>query len=174
MVATEEPTSQGLKTASSGSSVGREHTLEQRSRALRLSADGACLVLVFDLWFAGQGHLAPLATLWLASNLAIPWPRIREHVRQHSLATGVVVLLGLWLIADTLLNMPHGTEAVTLYRARNVFQGLMFVLTGLSNLVAVKAYPERKTTTASLCCGVAAVAAGIVWVLLTTHSGGVS
>jgi hypothetical protein len=178
MVATDEPAGQGLKNASGESSrVGSEsaeHALEQRSRALRLTADVACLALLFALWFSDQGHIAPLATLWLASNLAIPWPRIREHVRQHSMATAVVVLIGLWLIADTFLIGSSGEGGGTLYRTRNAFQGLMFVLTGLSNLVAVKAYPERKTTTASLCCGLAAVAAGISWVWLTMHPGGAS
>lgn len=164
MVDTDEPVGQGPRPA--------DVALEPQSRALRISADAACGGLLFYSWFAGQEQLAHLLTLWLVSNLAIPWPRIRERLRQHSMVTVVILLLGVGLIAATLLGGSFGGEAATLYQFRNVFQGLMFALTGLSNLVAVKAYPERKTTTASLCCGTAAVVAGLLWVWLTMRPGG--
>jgi hypothetical protein len=83
-----------------------------------------------------------------------------EHVRQHSVASGVLVLLGSWLLVDTLSrsSLPGGS----LYPLRNAFQGLLFALTGVSNLLAVRAYPEQKTTLTSLCCGAAAAASGFV------------
>lgn len=146
--------------------------LERRSRALRFVTDGACLGLLFYSWFVRPSPMGPLVTLWLASNLAIPWARIREHIRQHSSATVVILLLGLWLMADTLLGGSFGREGTTLYLLRNAFQGIMFGLAGLSNLVAVKAYPKRKTTALSLGCGAAAVAAGTLWVWLTMHPAG--
>lgn len=140
--------------------------LEPLSRALRISADTACLALLLYSWFADRAQLAHLITLWATSNVAIPWPRIRERLRQHSVATAVILLLGLGLIVATLSRVSPAAEAPGLYHFRNVFQGLMFALAGLSNLIALRAYPERKTTSYSLGCGTASVVSGIAWVWL--------
>jgi hypothetical protein len=145
------------------------------SRALRIVVDVACLALLFVPWFStAEARLGPLITLWFASNLALPRPVVLDPLRRHSLASVVLVLLGDWIFFNLFSSASFGMGSATLYSARNVFQGLLFVLTGASNLLAVKAYPERKTTVPSLCCGALASVAGVLWVWLAMHAPGTS
>lgn len=147
----DEPAGQGLNGVSGEGAkrvgASSDGSLEPLSRGLRLSADVACLALLLYSWLAGREQLAPLVTLWLASNLAIPWPRIRERLRQRSMATVVILLLGLGVMAATIWSgLPGGEPRGGLYHFRNVFQGAMFALAGFANLVALRAYPDRQTT----------------------------
>jgi hypothetical protein len=156
-------------------SASADPGLERASRALRLAVDVACLGLLFGAWFlAAEVPVAHLVTLWIASYLAIPRPPVAEQIRQHTLASAVISLLGIWLIGDTLLrDTTRAVGGVALYPMRNVFQGLLFTLAGASNLLAARAHPQKRTSVSSLCCGAAAVAAGITWVVLAMQGGGI-
>lgn len=171
MVAPDGPAgSEKSGAANTGSRAQSTDTLQVTSRGLWLAANALCLGLLFYGWFAGQVQLGQLLVLCVAANVAVPWPRIRDLVRQHSVVSALFCLLGVWLAADTLLSYSSGGEPA-LYRLRNVFQGTMFLFAGLSNLVVLRVYPARKTTRASLCCAAVAVAAGTVWVCLGMHRG---
>ena len=179
MLTTDEAVRQGPEGVSNaGQGAAKrfaEIRLERTSRALRLSVDVACLGLLFYAWtLAAEVPVGHLITLWLASCLAIPRSPFTEHLRQQSMASAVILLLGIWLIVTTLRRDSFEMAEEGLYPMRNVFQGLLFALAGVSNLLATKAYPEQKTTVSSLCCGVAAAAAGILWVWLAMHAGGIS
>ncbi len=100
--------------------------------------------------------------LWLASCAAIPPARVLDRVRQHTVSSAVLLLLGLWLLSGVfqsgwpLANIP----------LRNLLRGLMFMGAALSNLVASRAYPEHEVTRGSLAWAMAAVAAGFVGIWL--------
>jgi hypothetical protein len=146
----------GLAGVVTGSSAG----LERTARALRLSVDFVCAALL--LFWSSEMSGSRLFMLWLASYGAIPPARIIDRLRQHTVSSAVLLLLGIWLLSGVFLEGSFSARSPL----RNLFEGLMFTGTALSNLVASKAYPQHKTTAGSIVCGVAAVASGFVWIWL--------
>jgi len=138
---------------------GSNARLERRARALRLSVDFACAAVL--LFGPSEVSGSSLFMLWLASYGAFPPARMIDRLRQHTVSSTVLLLLGIWLLSGVLLGGSFSRRSLA-----NLFEGLMFTGTALSNLVASRAYPEQKTTAASLACGAAAVAAGFVWIWL--------
>jgi len=139
---------------------GSNARLERVTRALRLSVDFACAALL--LFWSSEVSGSSLFMLWLASYGAIPPSRIIDRLRQHTMSSAVLLLLGIWLLAGVLRGGSFSARPPL----GHLFEGLMFTGTALSNLVASRAYPKQKTTAGSLACGVAAVAAGFVWIWL--------
>jgi hypothetical protein len=139
---------------------GSSARLESIARALRLAVAFACAVLL--LFWSSEVSGSSLFMLWLASYGAFPPPRLIDRLRQHTVSSAVLLLLGIWLLSGVLLGGSFSARPPL----RHLFEGLMFTGTALSNLVASRAYPEQKTTAGSLACGVAAVAAGFVWIWL--------
>jgi hypothetical protein len=157
-----------LPTGSAGAAgvtPGSSARLEHMARALRLSVDLACAALLLFWWSEVPG--SSLFMLWLASYGAIPPARIVDRLRQHTLSSAVLLLLGVWLtLSGVFQNGSVSALGGTLHPLQRLFEGSLFTLTAVSNLVASKAYPQQKTTLGSLACGAAAVAAGFVWIWL--------
>lgn len=149
--------SEGVSWVGPGPSVG---LVERTARALRLAVDCACAALL--IYRSSGVPVSSLLMLWLASCAAIPPARIRDRVRQHTVSSAVLLLLGLWLLA----GLFQSSWPLAPAPLRNLLQGLMFIGAALSNLVASRAYPEHGVTRGSLAWAMAAVAAGFIWIWL--------
>jgi hypothetical protein len=134
--------------------------LERTARALRRAVDCACAALL--VYRSSGVSVDSLLMLWLASCAAIPPARVLDRVRQHTVSSAVLLLLGLWLLSGV---FQSGWPLATI-PLRNLLRGLMFVGAALSNLVASRAYPEHEVTRGSLAWAMAAVAAGFVGIWL--------
>lgn len=138
--------------------------LDRAARAIRILVDTLCIGLFLYCQFSGIDAVYGIIMFWMVSVIVFPYAWMAERMRtSRELERGALVfgLVGLVIVAFGLLRdigpihrLFHGTPTND-----SMLMGVVFVLSGLTNLVA----GSRPQSIWRLLLGTATLVAGAIW-----------